>query len=216
MKKITIISTAVCCLASANAFSMDIQPYVEARISNNFQKALTKELIDYDSQDQNSFNDTFIFGGAIAGGIRIDNFRVEIEQSLNDTSKDTYVDSEDFKLLSKVNTISTFLNTYYDFDLPFVNKFVKPYINAGVGYSWIKQSFSENDFIEMMTFIDQDISWNVGAGLDFAVNDNVNLSLGYRYEILGTLDKTVNFLSELLVNTKVTNHKVSLGLRYTF
>jgi outer membrane autotransporter protein len=86
-------------------------------------------------------------------------------------------------------------------------KKVKPYIGAGIGYSWLGMSI--NAFGVKKSAKDKDWGWNAGLGVAYELNDNLDLTLGYRYEDLGTAKKD---------NVKVdfTNHKVSLGLRYTF
>ena len=56
---------------------------------------------------------------------------------------------------------------------------------------------------------DKDFGWNIGLGVAYEINNNVDLTLGYRYEDLGKIKDSDS-------KTDFTNHKISLGLRYNF
>ena len=56
---------------------------------------------------------------------------------------------------------------------------------------------------------DKHFGWNASLGVAYELNDHVDLTLGYRYEDLGTFKKEE-------IKAKFRNQKVSLGLRYTF
>ena len=88
-------------------------------------------------------------------------------------------------------------------------KKIKPYISAGIGYSWLKETLKETEYNYEFSIKDKDFGWNLGFGVGYVVNENVDLTLGYRYEDLGQI-------KDYESKTDFTNHKLSLGLRYTF
>ena len=83
-------------------------------------------------------------------------------------------------------------------------------VGAGIGYSWMKETLKLADYgFPNESIKDKDWGWNVGLGVGYALTEKVDLTLGYRYENLG---KIKDYDSE----NKLTNHKVSFGVRYTF
>ena len=193
MKKILLLSTV--CLLATSAFAMDVKPYVEAKGSYNRMTAEVKE----DGLSE-KFKDNSIWGGSLEVGAKLDLFRIGLEGYYNDKLKDNFwgvvpVEGE---------TKGFFLNGYFDIPLPDLKQ-VKPYVGAGIGYSWLKETVKLADISEK----DNDWGWNVGFGVGYALNDNLDLTLGYRYEYLGEIKKYDT-------KTEFKNNKVSLGLRYTF
>ena len=193
MKKLLLLSTV--CLLATSALAMDVKPYVEAKGSYNRMKAEVKE----DGLSE-KFKDNTVWGGSLEVGAKLDLFRIGLEGYYNDKLKDNFwgivpVEGE---------TKGFFLNGYFDIPLPDLKQ-VKPYIGAGIGYSWLKETVKLADISEK----DNDWGWNVGFGVGYALNDNLDLTLGYRYEYLGEIKKYDT-------KTEFKNNKVSLGLRYTF
>ena len=200
MKKLLLLSATVCLFAT-NAYSKDITSYIEGRVSQNYAKAEYKE----DGFGKEKFKDN-VFGGSIEIGAKLDQFRVGLEGYYNDKMDD--------KLISivpvKGETKGLFLNAYYDIPVCERLKQVKPYVGIGIGYSWLKETVDLTAWgFGKDSLKDRDWGWNVGLGVAYGLNDNVDLTLGYRYEDLG---KIKDYDSK----TDFTNHKVSLGLRYTF
>ena len=198
MKKLLLLSAVALIATGANA--MDVKPYVEGKISHNWMKASYKE----DGFGKENFKDNF-FGGSIEVGAKLDQFRVGLEGYYNDDMEDKLLNILPVKAESK----GVFLNAYYDFQLPELKQ-VKPYIGAGIGYSWLKETADGTAWgLGKDSLKDKDWGYNIGAGVAYGLNDNVDLTLGYRYEDLG---KIKDYDSK----TTFKNHKVSLGLRYTF
>lgn len=197
MKKLLLLSAVALIATGANA--TDIKPYVEGKISQNWMKANYK-----DDEDKMNFKDN-VFGGALEVGAKIDQFRVGLEGYYNDKAEDKMFNILPVELKSK----GVFLNGYWD--VPFDGvKNLKPYVGAGIGYSWLEETADGTGFgLWKDTIKDKDWGYNVGAGIAYGINDKVDLTLGYRYEYLGKIKDEDS-------KTKFTNHKVSLGLRYTF
>lgn len=199
MKKYLLLAGVAGTLFALNANAMEIRPYIEGKLSQNWIKADYNE----DGFGKEEFKDN-VFGGSFEIGAKLDQFRVGLEGYYNDDIKDN--------LLNVVpvtgKTKGAFLNAYYD--LPLAVKQVKPFIGAGIGYSWLKETADATGLgLGKATGKDKDFGWNVGVGVAYELNSNVDLTLGYRYEDLGRIKETDN-------KTDFTNHKVSLGLRYNF
>jgi len=196
MKKLLLLSAVALIATSANA--LDVKPYVEGKISHNWLKADYKE-----DGFKEKFKDN-VFGGSLEVGAKLDQFRVGLEGYYNDKMEDKIIGI----LPVEGETKGFFLNGYWDIPLPDVKQ-VKPYIGAGIGYSWLKETLKETPFNDKVSIKDKDWGWQIGAGVGYALTEKVDLTLGYRYENLG---KIKDYDSK----TDFTNHKVSLGLRYTF
>ena len=197
MNKLLLLTTAV--IAATNAYALDIRPYVEGKVNYNWLKAEYK-----DDEDKATFKSTAA-GTSLEVGAKIDQFRVGLEGYYNDKAKKTKVDWAPLELTTK----GVFLNGYWDSPLG-EPKNIKPYIGAGIGYSWLKVTEDLTPLGDGKYSIkDKDWGWNVGFGVGYEITNNIDLTLGYRYENLGKIKDEDS-------KTKFTNHKVSLGLRYTF
>lgn len=198
MKKLLLLSAVALLATSANA--TDIKPYVEGRISHNWLKANYKE----DGYGKEKFKDN-VFGGSVEVGGKIQQFRAGLEAYYNDDIEDKF-----YGLSVKGKSKGLFLNAYYDIPMCEKLKQIKPYVGGGIGYSWLKEELDASILgLGKMTAKDKDWGWNVGVGLGYQITENVDLTLGYRYEDLGKIKETDN-------KTDFTNHKVSFGVRYTF
>ncbi len=197
MKKLLLLSAIA--LVATSASALEVKPYVEGKVNHNWLKAEYKE--DGFSKD---FKDN-VFGGALEVGAKIDMFRVGLEGYYNDKMKDKY----ESIVPVEGETKGFFLNGYWDIPLG-EPKNVKPYIGAGIGYSWLKETVKLGDFgFADESAKDKSWGWNVGLGVGYALIENIDLSLGYRYEYLGKIKEKGS-------KTEFYNSKVSLGLRYTF
>ena len=200
MNRTLLLATIATTMFAFNVNAMDIKPYVEGKISQNWVKA---ELSEPDYSEDYKDN---IFGGSLEIGSKINQFRVGFEGYYNEKLKDHVVDIIPIEFETK----GVFLNAYYDLPLTAEFKKFKPYIGAGVGYSWLKGTMDATRWgLDKGSSKDDDISWNVGLGVAYEINNNVDITLGYRYEDLGKIkdDSTT---------VDITNHKVFLGLRYNF
>ena len=197
MKKLLLLTAIALIANGANA--SEVKPYVEGKISQNWVKAEYKE-----EGFKEKFKDN-VFGGSLEVGAKLDQFRVGLEGYYNDKMEDKIVGI----LPVEGETKGFFLNGYWDIPVCENLKQIKPYIGAGIGYSWLKATLKETPFNYEGSIKDKDWGWNVGFGVGYAINDNIDLTLGYRYEDLGRI-------KDYDSKTDFTNHKVSLGLRYTF
>jgi len=101
-----------------------------------------------------------------------------------------------------VKSLAFLANGYYDFANR--TKFT-PFVTAGIGVSRIE--FNDKDYD--VTMKDTVFAYQVGAGVSYAMTENVSLDGTYRY--FGTSDPR-----ELGVSMNYSSHNVYLGARYNF
>ncbi|AWU97673.1 hypothetical protein DM194_25600 (plasmid) [Azospirillum ramasamyi] len=104
----------------------------------------------------------------------------------------------------KISSYAFMGNLLYDFDIGLP---VTPYIGAGAGIAGVKQTLngvSDRDWV----FAYQGI-----IGASYAINDNVALTLDYRY--FATVDPKFE-LGPVTSKGEYRNHTILAGLRYTF
>ncbi|MDC9824025.1 outer membrane beta-barrel protein [Devosia sp. ZB163] len=157
------------------------------------------------------FDTGYIVGGAIGREI-LDNLRGEVEFSV--------VSSEVSELLGgpvpdgamKSTGYNLLANLWYDID---TGTAFTPYLGGGVGYGYdvLSSDFSSD---ESNT---SGLLYQLGAGINYAVTEDVSLGLGYRYRVqpdaevtdpdfpMGPGDKVVS---------SATNHIVQAGVTFSF
>lgn len=113
---------------------------------------------------------------------------------------------EDGDTLSRKST-SAMANAYYDFKNESV---FTPYVMGGVGASYGKFS-SQVDGGEKDTATKTSFVWQVGAGVDTKVSDNVKLGLGYRFR-----DDTASWKNDLVTYKFKPEHMMVASVKYSF
>lgn len=94
-----------------------------------------------------------------------------------------------------------------------------PYIAGGVAYAKVKSSVNSKDsfgvnVLPSRSGSDTFVGWTVGAGVDYAVTDNLLLRLEYRYTDFGSED--FGGADTLRVNTDYKTNDVRVGVAYKF
>jgi opacity protein-like surface antigen len=118
---------------------------------------------------------------------------------------------------TKIGAQTMFANAYYDIT---TGTAFTPYVGAGLGVAWVNLKVSTNN---ASSTIDGDhdtlnFAWNVGAGVGYALSDNVVIDLGYRYTDFGD-SKSVTDPQLPTVTQKfkdIHSHSALLALRYQF
>lgn len=168
--------------------------------------------------------DDDIFGASAAIGLKQDNFRAEIELKMQeDVEKNSFM--FDSITTSQVENKSVFLNGYYDFHN---SSKLTPYVGVGIGLSRLEASSGISDGESLGAMIREEetkISWQIGAGVSYAVSQKMALDLGYRYVDYGEIKASVPFHESVggYVASEVDTLKVDssaneiyVGLRYAF
>lgn len=207
MKKTLLLAGAAVCLFAVNAHAFDVNPYVSAKLRYSI---MDNELKASDYEDTLKLSgDDNVFGGSLAVGAASSVYggavRAELEYNRNAEAKDTTYNV----IGTEVEVQSTMLNAYYDIDTG--TKFT-PYVGAGLGFAKVKGTlkfFGENWGSESQ----YNFAWQIGAGVGYALNNNVTLDAGYRYVDYGhwtveSIDETDRLESKA--------HELYIGARYNF
>jgi len=83
-----------------------------------------------------------------------------------------------------------------------------PYVTAGLAFANNTIDDNDNGFDDTQTHI----GWTAGAGVEFAVADNVSLDLQYRYSDFGS--KTYSLDGD--ADFSLTSHAVTAGINFKF
>lgn len=91
-----------------------------------------------------------------------------------------------------------------------------PYLAGGVAFARVKDTFSNNiagNTIDSADIATNRVGFTVGAGVDYAVTDNILLRTEYRYSDYGKKTDTAdNFTAE----RRYSSNNVRLGIAYKF
>ena len=216
MNKTVLLAGVASALFAVNANAIEFTPYVSGKITyskmeyditNSWKSGNQTASADEDLSDKT-------WGTSIAVGTSVKApygaVRAELEYNWNDDADKSVVsrDFNDGKL--EVKNQSVFLNAYYDIDTG--TKFT-PYVGGGIGYAKLKGSIS-NGGVKLASDSDTNFAWQLGAGVAYAVNENISVDFGYRYTDMG--DLTANVYPTETFKIDVDSHELLLGVRYTF
>ncbi len=181
---------------------------------------------------QKDFDDD-VFFGSLAFGMKKNNWRAELEGSYyTEADKSIAFSSASlygfnpFKAKLQVSTL--LLNIFYD--IPTNSRFT-PFIGAGVGLSRIKGKYEtvDTDGPHTESHNKTNLTWQIGAGISYALTGTVNLDLAYRYTHYGKaklqsysgcdVDASGGLGDYVSDHTEVkdlTSHSLSAGIRFSF
>jgi len=154
------------------------------------------------------FDSGYTIGGAV--GYMMENLRLEGEISYQENDIDKV---SGFNASGDIDALTFLANGYFDFD---IGGTIKPFITAGLGFSNVEISepgFSEDDNV---------FTYQIGAGVGFALSETVTLDCMYRY--LGASDFEYSY-SELVPGVgfatlngeaEIASHNFTLGVRIAF
>lgn len=124
---------------------------------------------------------------------------------------------------TELNTVM--VNGYYDYrsELP-----VTPWLMAGVGMAFIRSSMSAGGSGQGVSLDSEQVSqrasrmaWATGAGVTWNMTSHLAMDAGYRFTNAGEINLSGTANSGILsgsgeTRTRLQQHTVELGLRYTF
>jgi opacity protein-like surface antigen len=134
----------------------------------------------------------------------------------NQTTTAAWIDSE----RAKISAWSGLINGYVD--LATYEGFT-PYVGAGAGVAYlrstdVKSSNKAQDGSNPSDLGNWNFAWALMAGVSYAINDKLDLDLGYRYLNLGNARTGIiadeNGLITHMSYDNIQAHEVRLGLRY--
>jgi opacity protein-like surface antigen len=249
MKKLVLLATVFGAFSVAHA-----DQYVSAKLGASIVKAdsLSVYSSEYDLTTPAFLNNTYasdnekdtVINASLAYGWAFESLpvRAELEYTFrgkadfNNTTNRAYLNSvgdvyDNGNADATVKSQSLMANVYYDFKN--TSDFT-PYVSAGIGASFNKLDVTEyqNIISSSASANDKktDFAWSVGVGVNYALNKDLDLDLGYRYVDLGKVNTStvigwngyyangVNILGATVSDyeAKLKSHDFSLGLRYKF
>lgn len=236
MKKI-FVATALSIASMSMAYAADSGVYasVKAGISDTKYKDSSDLLVDSNQLINNSNANKSVYP-TVSAAVGYDfstispvNARAELEYTYKNsttfspdanlqTDLSTGSTSQPFsnkEFNNELTTQSLMLNAYYDFKNQ--SKFT-PYLSAGAGLTHVKNKQNYvNNINSSNSDSDNHFTWSAGAGVAYAVSQNVALDLSYRYVDAGKFkfDNVVNG-DAIKTNAKLTSNEYLLGVRYNF
>ena len=216
MKKLLIASAISLLGFTSTAFAMDFEQYVSAKAVLNHTNNKFELLGESDKESKNVGGFRLAYGVAYPVG---DNkVRAELEYGYNGKVKfsdsDTIYDHK-YELSSETKSQSLMANMYFDFN---TGTAFTPYIGAGLGYARLKNTISGDisgqiKYSNSISKSSNNFAWNVGAGVSYAVNRDVDIDLSYRYADYG--DVKHSYEGESL-KVKQRGNEFNLGVRFNF
>ncbi len=214
-KKSLLLAGIATVVFSANANAMDYNQYVSAKLNYAFASHDMKytKLWDNNKKGSISFSDD-VWGGNVAYGIKTGPVRTELELNLKQKAEKNF-SSENSKAKLSVENRFAMLNAYYDIDTD--TKFT-PYVGAGLGWAHLKAKengayIKENAKPIKASDSRNTFAWQIGAGVSYALTEQLDVDFGYRYidegHVSYTDDRSIN-------KYEARSHELSLGVRYGF
>ena len=222
------LALSVSAFAADNGFYMGLKFIDSIQSSGDISTGGGANLFDVDNYTQNT-----VGGGVFVGydfyPMHQVPVRAEIEYAIRTNSETEYdlkggvrsalaaagADvSANLKVQTNLQTL--FMNAYWDFhnDTAFT-----PYIGGGIGMGFIQSKYEVNapGLSDSYNETNTVFAWNAGAGVAYAITDNLSADLAYRFVGLGyhENDKTVDG-QKFKVGMAPYANEFSLGIRYTF
>lgn len=227
MNKTLLLAGVATALFAFNANAMDFNPYVSGKLTYgevnvDGSQSQGRENLTADIEDK-----VYGFNAAVGVSTKVPygSLRGEFEFGYKDGMKDNYSRAEDVAqgatAIMKADIQTYMFNMYYDIDTG--TKFT-PYVGAGIGYAKVKTKASLPEFGISEKSDDNNLAWQVGAGVSYAMTENISFDVGYRYTDYGSVkdsfekDNVQGFKATFNANSKydVTSHEFLLGARYAF
>lgn len=213
MKKSIVIMLCLMLLPSS-AFAADLGIYLEPKLFYGYTVMDTMKG-NYDGGKVKSDDDDNVFGAGLAVGYDFSSkfalpIRAELEFSYFTEAEGSF-SKHGHKVKNDLDIGTLFANAYWDFENS--TKFT-PYVGLGLGMAFI-ESDGKVDGVSVSDKTTTNFAWNAGAGLGYAIIDNLDVSLGYRFAYLGDA-KTKSRGAYKAKSEDIYMHQVNLGLRYTF
>lgn len=207
-------------LLSGVITSVQAQTY-DAYFSANLGFAMPLDSETTDSEEPGlvfdlGFDNDIAISGAV--GLRMESLRAEAEISYQKNDLDKIgvtgitVDASALGISGNAKALTGLINAYFDFN---TGSAFSPYITGGMGFSRVNFNASIDIEDELGTLDDNDtgFAFQLGAGVGYAVSDNVTLDLRYRYFSVPTLKYDT---TESETESEFNSHNITGGVRISF
>ena len=247
MKKIITMACVIGAFSfAANANTDKTNFYLTGKLGTSVMQLTSPKYSQFDRADASNneyytggSSNSAVFGGGLAIGydlLELTHHPVRLELDLvarggissdyNLFKIDTAAESSTDDATNKVSLNTVMLNVYYDF----INQSAfTPYISGGIGYASIKHKTTVtniwNEKVSGYSEVNKSdfskttntIAWSLGVGVNYTINDDFVVDLGYRYLDAGLSDSTYRDGDTTDVSkVKVKTNDVMLGLTYRF
>lgn len=219
---IAIITLAIFTVPSLDAAAADRPgPYFTGFLGASFAQDATVTFNDFStapSDDKVTFDPGVYLGGT--GGYDFGFLRLEGELSYRNAELDTvtFSNGERFRNVDgNLGVFATMFNVFFDLQNP---SRVTPYLGGGIGFATLLLS-DTNGFGNTLGYQrlydesdDTVFAYQLGAGVDVAINNRFSLDLGYRYfrTEKAELETDFNTTNEM----RFESHNAMVGFKFKF
>lgn len=230
MKKILII-IAICIIGmppiASRAASLQRGPYTSVFIGATIPQSQDVSSFNYVTagtySDRVEFDPGIFIGGT--GGYDFGYVRVESEISYKySTIKSITENGSGYQFQNidgNIGALAVMFNTFIDIHN---RSRVTPYIGGGIGYASL---YLSNTYGTTMTYpysrpllYSEDyasvFAYQLGAGIEIALNRRLSLDIGYRYFCTDTANIGNNTNSPIVTSIKMETHNATAGVRFKF
>ena len=192
-------------LAAAPAQSTQYGPYLGAFIGGSW-------MTDADVKNTPppaptvEFDSGYALGVSAGYAFMFARIEAELAYQKNDMDRVIQPGSPPLAASGDIKNLSVLLNGYYDFTN---HTAITPYVGAGFGLARVEVDNIVRPGQVVLGDKDTVFAYQVGAGVAFALSDEITLDLKYRF--YGTPD--VKLRTEKIENR---SHNILLGVRYSF
>jgi opacity protein-like surface antigen len=200
-------------------------PYLSIFLGSSIARDTT--VSSFDSQTGDSFSDQVTFNPGIyvggTGGYNFGFLRLEGELSYRNAEIDKVTDTLNGNRFRNVEgnlgAFATMFNVFIDIPNP---SRVTPYLGGGVGFSSLYLSdttgYDSRPTVARRVPLydasnDTVFAYQVGGGIDIAINSRFSLDIGYRYFITDKANLDTDFISS---NLKFKSHNAKIGFNFKF
>ncbi|MDA0241358.1 MAG: porin family protein, partial [Proteobacteria bacterium] len=204
-----LVAGLVCAMGIALPFGVQAAengPYIEGRIGLSLP--LTSDL-DSAGASQEMGLDNGLVGNIAVGHQYGNGFRTELEAGYRKNDVDTISGGGGGG--GDVKTWSAMINALYDFN---VEGKWQPFVGVGAGIARVDISSATPSAGTGLNDADTAFAWQGMAGVAYAVNHNVKLTLGYRY--FSAPDVEVSSSAGTGFDSEYASHDVLFGVRFSF
>jgi outer membrane autotransporter protein len=194
-------------------------PYVSGFLGTSFARNQTVSGFDSANapfDDRVTFDPGVYVGGT--GGYDFGFLRLEGELSYRHANLDTVTDSTGSRFRNvdgNLGAFATMFNAF--FDMHNASR-VTPYVGGGIGFATLHLSDTNGvDNTGKLRLYDDSsdtvFAYQVGAGIDIALNRRYSLDVGYRYFITDKANLDGDFISS---NMRLESHNAMVGFKVKF
>lgn len=232
MKKI-LFTLCAFCFGIHTAVATEYKPYVAARAAHVFMDNDTNQWVNdrgYTSAIVNKTLEDNVWGAKLAIGNEFltcnkytKAFRVELEYGITDDTENKgsyghningFTIPTAYGIESRIQTVM--INGYWDIN---TGTKIVPYVGAGIGYANIREkAFVSNQYAtETAKDHEDNLAWQLSAGVSYEITADLDAELGYRYTDYGTIKQGESRgYYQSGMKRDYDSHEVLLGIRYTF